>query len=286
MTFVLFMSAALAAQPDGLDLEDPTVWETGADMLLDGPPGCWEVVGRASWNYDLGRFASSRGDSVFAARLKDGVWSDFFVDSTGEMLRVGRKGAEERVFVDKQRFVPLLGRISDASMPESWNEDDEKKGDGGAEVRVDTDGDGYTDRNDAAVNIVREILDNLDNNVDYSYAQWNDPRQAVVLVKAIPMGKGSNAPEAEVEAVFPGGGRLPSELTVSFPEKFMVGDFPARAKVVDAQIMARGQVVQGAVFPEAETYSFGLAVFGFRFNVAQTIDYQTVRACDGSAEDS
>ena len=81
--------------------------------------------------------------------------------------------------------------------------------------------------------------------------------------------------------MFPGGDRLPSELTVSFPESFMVGDFPARARVVDAQISTVGQVVQGAVFPAAEAYSFGLAVVGFRFDIAQTIQYRRVTACAG-----
>ena len=107
-------AVALAGPPEGLDLDDPVPWEEASRQLFEGPPGCWEIVGKATWNHDGARWGVSRGSAAFAGRLVDGVWAnDLYIEPLGEIVREGPREVERRVYRDDaQPFLPLLGRHS------------------------------------------------------------------------------------------------------------------------------------------------------------------------------
>lgn len=263
----LFPAFALghAAVPPHVDLDDLDGWETSADAILDGPRGCWELVGQASWDWDVGRFGANRGDAVFVGRLEDGVWSELHIESLGEIAREKGKNADEvRQYTDEPRFAPLVGKLHGRRVTVATRE---------GETEVEVDGSDNT-----PVNLVRGALADLGGRVDTSWTQWDDAAQAVVLHRAVPIGEGSRAPEAKIEVLFPAGERLPMSLDVVFPERFHRGTFP-RWKVDDAVVHVRGRVSQGNVFPTMESFRFDFGVLGFKFHGAQTIVYKSARRC-------
>lgn len=276
--FSLLIGLALAGPPEGVDLEDTARWEDGVDAMLDGPAGCWEVVGRATWNHDFGRFYATRGDAAFVGKLVDGVWTDFAVQPMGEVRKEVRK-RERTVYDAEQSFFPLLGRIEPRKR---GSEDEDKKrkkskkaDEEGPSVEVSVAGDAGGET--VAVNALRESLNDMSEQVEYSWAEWDDEAQAVVLERVVPLKRAGNT-EARVRAVFPEGGAAPTRMTVTFPESFMTQSTPA-ARVQDAVVQLRGRVVDRQVFPSAEAFSVGIGVFGFRFHMAQTIRYTHVNVC-------
>ena len=81
MLWLWAMALGWATVPDRVDVDNIEHWEAGMNRLLDGPEGCWELVGKASWEWDFGRFGSSRGDAAFIGRMRGGVWEGFHVES-------------------------------------------------------------------------------------------------------------------------------------------------------------------------------------------------------------
>jgi hypothetical protein len=261
----LWAALALAAPPEGLDLGDVGRWEDASERLLNGPVGCWDVVGKASWSYDVGRFGTSRGDAAFVGRLDKGVWRDIHVQPAGELVRE-RKGSEDLLYSEELRFVPLLGRLH----PALWGDepDDSGRRKKNAEEELE-----------APFNALVEFLDRVDSDVDYTYATWDEATASVRLQRTIPLGNGARAPEAELEVRFPEGGVVPASMSVSFPDRVGVGTWPRRATVRDAQVEAVMTVVDGEAFPSAETYTAQVDVLGFSFSFAQTVSYTWAKAC-------
>lgn len=258
--FVLWLTAALAAPPAGVDETESQVWDDAADTILDGPSGCWEVVGDASWRWDFGkRFGYAKGDGVFIGRLEDGVWRDFVMRSTGEEQRQRRRPPTTVFPHDEVRFLPLVGEFKDN--------------------RVDEDGDGLGD------NVLRAVLGRLGGDVGYAWAEWVEADKGIQLHRAIPFGDGSGAPEATLNVFFPEGGTTPTAATVDFPERFSV---PGQRLVTVKNAVAklRSRALGTRVFPEVETFSFEASVLGFNMSAAQTITYRTFRPCGGDTSSS
>ena len=265
----LFLAAAVASAtvPADVDLDDLDGWEASAEAILDGPAGCWEIVGQATWDWDVGRFGASRGDAVFAGRLEDGVWSAFHIESLGEVVRDRGKEAEEvHQYGDEPRFAPLVGNLN------------------GSRVRVSSSDEAHPEEEASAAessapgNLLRNVLDDLGGEVDTSWTQWDDTASGVVLHRSMATGSGANAPEARVEVFFPGGEALPVSLDVTFPERFYRGTFP-RWRVEDAVVHVRGRASHGTVFPTSESFRFDFGVLGFQFHGAQTIVYKNATRC-------
>lgn len=257
--WLLSLAAALAAPPADLDLEAVDQWDESASMILDGPAGCWEVVGHAEWDWNLGRFGSNRGASVFSSRLEDGVWGEFFVHSEGEFQKMSRKDREDRVYSDDRHFFPMVGRTVNG------------------EVSV---GRGGTVKHNRASsesrNALISALDRITGDVDYATVDWSEALGAVVLHRVLPIA-GNNA-NVNVDVMFPGGGVLPKHLEANFPDPFKVGRFP-RMNVQTAHVEIDGQHSGGRVFPRAETFSFKASVLGFNFSADQTVSYRSFRKC-------
>ena len=260
---MLLAAAALAAMPPGIDLQDITRWDGRAEALLDGPAGCWEVVGKASWNWDLGRWGGSRGDAVFAGRLVDGHWSEVHLAPLGEVVR--EKGAQEvRVYAKEARFAPLIGRITGSRITVATDEE---------EVEVDA------EEQAEASNVLRSALDQLGGTAQTSWAEWDDAQGAVQLHRAVPIGDSPRAPEAELVARFPDGDALPTAVDVVFPEHFKAGKWPRRFTIRDAEVHLRGAVAAGQVFPASESFVFEFGMLGIWGRGAQTIRYAQIKAC-------
>jgi hypothetical protein len=265
----LWTGLALAAVPAHVDLQDLDRWEAGPDQVLDGPSGCWEMVGLATWNWDFGRFGGSRGDALFVGRLDDGVWQEFHLEPLGEVIRDrGRQGTESRVYqLDEPRFAPLVGKITGRRVTLAGSE--------GAAEEPDSD----EEENRSPNNLVRRALDDLGGSVDTAWAQWDADRQGVVLLRSIPMNESSRPPIAELTAFFPGGRDVAVSVDVAFPERFYKGRFP-RWRLDDAVVHVRGRPSGDSVFPTAESFSFTFGVFGFSFTGAQTIRYKSAKRCE------
>jgi len=267
--FVLFgWAMASAAIPAHVDLDDLDRWEAGSEQILDGPAGCWEMMGRATWAWDFGRFGASKGDALFVGRLEDGVWQAFHLEPLGEEVRErGRQRNTSRVYqIEEPRFAPLVGKIVGRQITLS-----------GSEGASSTEDDGDSSEK-APNNLVRRALDDLSGSVDTSWAQWDAEREGVVLQRSIPMNESNRPPLAEFTTFFPKGGDQANQLDIAFPERFYKGRLP-RWRLDDAVVHVRGRPVGDEVFPTLESFSFTFGVFGFSFTGAQTIRYKTARRC-------
>lgn len=260
---LLFLALAQAGMPAGIDLEAVDRWDGLAEQLLDGPPGCWEVVGRASWNWDIGRFGGNRGDAVFAGRLTDGEWSEVHLAPLGEIQRERRK-TEIRVYAEEARFAPLMGRIDGARITVASDAE---------EVEVEA------EEQAQASNVVRRTLDRIGGSAITSWAQWNDQAGGVVLHRMIPLGDGARADEAHVEVFFPGGQERPTSIDIDFPETFGSGSWPRRFKIRGAEAHLRGVVAGDHVFPASEAFRFDFGILGWWGSGAQTIVYEQIKPC-------
>lgn len=246
------VSFALAAPPEGVMPDDAGTYEEHWEAIRNGPPGCWEVVGTASWRWDLGRFGASRGDAAFVARLEDGVWRDAVIRSLGEEVRERRSTPRTVFRHDELTFVPLVGRVL------------------------------IPDRGEAGDNLLSAAFERLGDDVDYSFSEWDPGSQAVVLERIVPFGSGG-ADEVSMKVYFPRGGLLPGYLDVDFPERFKIpGQALGTVRGADARIRAR--TYAGMVFPQTETASLEVSVLGFRGSGAQTIEYSSYRPCGLAAD--
>lgn len=260
----LLTGLALAAMPAGIDLQDLSRWEGRSAALLDGPPGCWEVVGKASWNWDWGRWGSSRGDAAFAGRLEGGRWSEIHLAPLGEVVREGRRDEEVRVYAKEARFAPLLGRLTGGRITVASGDE---------EVELDM------EEQAEASNVLRATLERISGPTETSWASWDDASGAVELHRAVPLGDAARAPEAELTVRFPDGDPLPTALDIAFPEHFKAGSWPRRFTIRDAEVHLRGAVAGGRVFPASEAFRFEFGLLGFWGSGAQTIRYAQIRPC-------
>jgi len=257
------LAPALAQTPPDVDLDDLDRWESTAEKILDLPTGCWEWVGQASWDWDTGRFGSTRGDAVFAGRTDGGVWGVVALQPLGEMRAERGRGAA-RVYGRDALFMPLVGRVRGERVQVLGAERDESLSEG-----VE------------AVNTLRKALARVSGDAFTSTADWDQERGGVVLTRTIPLAVGRKG-EIEVEVFFPDGGPAPSTLDVRFPMTFKTGRFP-RWTIRDGEAQIRGVVRGDAVFPISEAFQFEYGFLGFRFSGAQTIGYKHVSRCPAQA---
>ena len=287
-----FAALAMSAMPSHVDLNDLDHWEALADRVLEGPPGCWEIVGKASWNWDGGRFGGTRGDQVFVARLVDGVWQEFRIEALGEVQRE-RRGAESRVYVEESaRFVPLVGRldgyrpqVADSGRQTAVAEEEKTEREQAQEEREQARRDRQRDRRrerrgdsaqDGPRNMLTRFIDRLTGSVVSSWAQWDGERDEVVLYRQFPIQE--TRLDAEQTIRFPDGG-APVALDLAFPERFTARDGIWSMTVRDAEVKVRVRPSGGMLFPTMEAYKFNWTFLGFSGSGAQTITYRSARPC-------
>jgi len=257
------LSVAAAAPPPELDLGLVHPWEAAADRFLDLPAGCWEWVGRASWDWDSGRFGATSGETAFAGRTTDSRWSGVHLEPLGEMTRGRGEASEHRVYdAENARFAPLFGNLAGGRVRVSGAEDDE-----GGELT----------ENAEASNVLRKALEQIGGDAETSWVEWDDTRVGVVLRRTFPLEQDPDE-EVSVSVFFPRGGMVPTSLDVAFPPVFKQGRLP-RWSVRDARISMRAHVANGQAFPASEAFSFTASFLGFHFSGAQTIQYRHAARC-------
>lgn len=260
MPWALSAIAALAGA-EVPDLDDPAGWEAAAPALQAGPPGCYEVVGRASWRHDLGRWGATRGDAVFAGRLEDGVWGGLRVWPTGEVTeRRGEEGTE--TFAEAVRFAPMIGRVR------------------GLQVMLDDDRELVVRRSRDAridpVNTVEDVLGRLSDDVETSWVTWDAEAGAVVLERTTVAGR--SEAEVRTRTRFPEGGLVADAVDVELIGTYVHRGFvPARVDALEVHL--RAHVDGDRALPAAEAVRFELALPLVRLVAAQTIEYTHVSPC-------
>ena len=291
---VLFALGALAGAPANVDLNDLDHFELQAEAFLDGPPGCWEVVGKAVWDWDFGRFGLSRGSAVFASTLDDGVWGDFHIEPMGETNRERKTLAETTTYRYEMRFSPLFGKLHEdievsnepqpIELPAQLQRRDPKE-----EAREERQRERHEARRqrqrerrdddfpDGPTNVLRWGLDRLSgNSAVTSWTQWDEEQRSVLLFRGVPIEDSANK-EAEQIVRFPDG-QMPDAMDVIFPDSWFAGTLP-RVRVIDAEAHLRTRPSGSMLFPTRSAFKADMGVFGFRFSGAQSIAYKSFRPC-------
>jgi len=257
----ILLSVAYSGPPENVDLGLIDKWNDGTEAMLDGTAGCWELVGHARWNWQLGRNGETRGEAVFAGRLESGIWRDFYIHPLGEFSR--RKHRPERLDYSKERhFAPLIGKLPPR--------DSDKNSRNRRSVEED----------ESPRNVLRRTLEEVGSMVSTSWATWDDERQGVIYHTSVPLNDGGKSPEVLIQVFFPDGGNWATEQDVIFPERFRLrGSF--LPMIEGARVKLRSVIVENTAFPVSESFNFGFRVLGFQLTGAQSIDYKHATRCSG-----
>jgi hypothetical protein len=253
---IAFLAVAFAQDPD-----DPGPWWAASEALLDGPPGCWEVVGRASWDHDLGRWGSTRGQAVFASRMVDGVWGEIKVLPLGTVDRAAGAREEDALEYDaSQRFTPLVGRVRGLAV----RLDDHR------ELQVTRSKDPRVE----PVNTLRDAIDRLSGGVET--ASVTRAGGEVVLDRRRGVGR-SHAP---LDATVHFAGTVPIAWDVALLEPYRKDIF-GLARVTTLTVQLRAHPSNGLALPDAEAMTFDLDLAGIHIRGAQTLVYTSFLPCGG-----
>ena len=246
----------LSNLPDGLHGDEVDPWSTQWSALLEGPPGCWEVTGRASWRWEAGTRGGVAGDASFIGRLDNGTWTAFVSRSLGEK-RWGRKQLDTLLYPhNARRFAPLIGKLPPRKYKTPYSAEEEQHLD---------------------ATLLESVFEALSAETTFEESRPDLAQRAVILTRVLPM-RLNTATDARVEVHFPEGGTVPDQMNVHFPERFAL----PRLRLVhieDAKAQLRGRVRAGYAFPATEAFSFTARVLGMTINGAQTLDYRSIRPC-------
>lgn len=246
---VLFATLALAGP---LPMDEADALDARALALLDGPPGCWELVGKAGWDWSFSRFGALKGDAVFAGRMVDGVWRAFALFPNGETV-TRRKESDVKRYTAEERFRPLVGELSTG--------------------RVSS---GSVASDEPPVNALDDFFDELSENVWTSEVSAG-PGHSAVVERRVAMDGGN---EALLTATFPNREAGATALDLVVPDGFPVKDAPLGTRVAPgATAQIRGRMHDGALVPTAERFAFTVKWMGLSFEGAQRIDYTRVTPC-------
>lgn len=252
----MFVTTAILALASPPEEDDPSAWSAAADRLPRGPAGCYEVVGLASWDHDLGRAGAWRGQAVVAGRIRDGVWGRLKLWPKGEII--DKPGAPDvPVYGKDLRFTPLVGQVRNLRVS---LQDGELRVDRSVDPRIDP------------VNTVMDVVGKLTKGVQ---TEWitREP-EGVVLHRVGEAGRR----EAEVQVT----ARFEGDAPVSW-DLDLVGTYVhpgwIPAKVEDLRVRMRGRVEGGEVLPVSESLDFRLKLPLWTITVSQSIEYTSVVPC-------
>ena len=285
------LTAIAGPMPSSVDLFAVEGWEAAANSIMDGPSGCIEWVGEASYNYQVAGMGGVEGRQVFAGRTVDGVWSPLYIKSLGQTVQ-WKKGEPYKRYQETRMFTPLMGQIRESERgrgdrEEEENPDQEADTERGVKVesKVSTKkqsvrvGVSFESSGDA-VNLVANFLDGLDGKVESIFAEWRSDIDAVVLNRIVPIKDKRKSAEAHMRATFPNGQDRPTRVVVSVSKPFSVGSFPRKAKVKRANIDLRVSQIGQLLYPTDEAYTLEVSYMGVPVTANQTIHYRSARRCE------
>ena len=267
MLTLLIALAALAIEPPaGVDAQDPDRWDALADQVLTGPQGCWDVVGRARWQHDLGPWGSTRGEAIFVGRLRDGVWGAIEVFPQAGLER-GKRGNEQIALSDSPRFTPLVGQVRGLAV----------RLDGDKRLAITRSGDPRVD----PVNTAADVIGKLKAPTYTTWSRWDAEAGAVELARSYEVGR--KGAELRQSVRFPGGGDAPDRMDLRLMGPYVhKGIVPARVPHLEATVLVRPSP-QGPL-PVAERLRFALSLLVVRIEGAQTIEYKHLAPCPPAPE--
>lgn len=266
------MALAIAAPPEGVELEDLDLWEKRSQALLDGPAGCWDFSGTvettfAAYTPPTLFSRAQRHDrklgGTFEGRFSDGHWLSFQY----ELEPKGDWGDEADSDFGVPLF-PMMGKI-DQKVVKRANPDEE----GGA-ARVEV-----KDASGRAMNLLHNVLDEINPATTIAHAEWSEPESGVVLYQDMPLKDGRNADVVTLTTYLPGGGEQATRLDAVFPRRVRVGEGMLKATIFDAQMHLRGQPDASGVLPALESVSLGIGVLGFTVGYEQKLTYARAATC-------
>lgn len=235
MTALALAAAAVAAPPEGVDLEDLIRFEQGRDDLLTGPPGCWVVGGKLA--ITLAGFSAptrmGRGErrdhhlvGTFEGMLADGAWKNLSYTLSPE------DSPSEPSDLDLP-VLPTVGKLERSVLHRTNPHPDQ----GGWSVTSEEEG----------FNVVRGALEHLaSTGGSTAYAEWSDPDASVVLFQDVPTS--DNGDVVTVRTLFPGGGPA-TALDAVFPRRIRRSQGIWRFSLYDLNIHLRAR--RGRVVPRA-----------------------------------
>ena len=256
----LWMAVALAAAPEGVDLDDVFGWEDRAHKMLTGPMGCWDVAGDVKMAvalfqpptmFSTGGRKDINSAGTFSGQLVEGVWRDLKVS-------LDESEDEDQQEVNKMAIDvgvhPLFGLNSE--LP-----------DGAGSVTEIT-----------PANLVRELVERELGATATSGARWDGERSGVVLEQKVPISDAPRSPESDIVTFFPDAGSA-TQMDVVFPKQFKIGDGWVKFRTSNGQLHLRAREVDGQSIPSVESMSGIFGVLGYTLGFEQRLVYTSFKRC-------
>ena len=277
---IWWIGMALAVEPPaGLNLDDPTAWDTAAREVVDGPPGCHDATGIARLTLTLYQMP----DALMAARtqkyvvgghvkgrLTDGVWTSL----DPELVQLD-PAPDGPAVENHTSLLPLVGRQRYDNFRIDLGDASESKEE---KERVE-DASGTLPTKETPTSLLRTALDEWTGDTETVYADW-DPEAAGVRVRRdVALSKDRPRDTIRIEALFPAGGTQATTFDVIFPDKVAVGDWPVRGHLKDMQLHLRQDIRNGVAWPTSETSATVVSMAGFTIGIEQTILWQGWTSC-------
>jgi len=267
------MALAAEAPVTTEEAMDNLRWEAASRHLIDGPPRCLELQGRAEVDVALFRPGGWLGPgetrrltarATFTGTLDHGVWTH---------LAATWEESEDEDVITLSQLNPLVGRPAAlASGVEVESSVSLEVSDEGSELAV-------TQGAAQALGLLDQIIADIDPDITLAHSGWDPELQAVVLDQVVPLrerGKDTFA----IRTRFPDGGP-PMSVDATLPPRlrFDVDDLPVKIRLLNAQLHLRGATTALGVVPREEGVSAVVGLLGFTVGLAQQIQYTAVRPC-------
>lgn len=285
MAWWMLAAAALAGPPpEDLDLEDVSAWEDRAFALTEGPPGCWILRGefevRVAVYLPSTFFSRGETDTIthrgtFEGTLEGGVWRHFaYRTAPPSAEELAERQLEHDGSVDLR---PLVGRFDsdiiervDEPAPEPEGSDEDNRS---VSVSVGT-------GSDDTMNLLRASIEKWwGSTVQTSYMRWDAAQDGAVLVMEVPTSDRRGAELVTLEAFFPGGGAVATQIDSMLPSRIAIGEGMVKAKVMNGQLHLKGTVIDGVLLPVAESWGGVIGALGFTGGYEQRIAYTSAEEC-------
>ncbi|MEN0061511.1 MAG: hypothetical protein AAGA48_05135 [Myxococcota bacterium] len=282
MVVAWWVGTALAAAPEGVDIEAVEVWQGRAADLRKGPKACWRLSGKAETHVAVFRPPTVFGrasqtdyvfEGTFSGTFEDGNWTAFTADMK-PTSKAAQNSEEEDVGIDWDVPVrPLVGRAPEDASSQRRRGDDTSQDDEAASASGTRE----------AITMLDTILDAVDADVTTTYAQWSDEPPGVELFEEYPIKDGSGRKTVDLRTFFPNGDAVPASLDVTFPKRHRIKASPVRITLLRPQLHIRTQNIDGEAVPIYESVSLAGGALGFTVGFEQVLQYERATACEAPA---